>query len=220
MREGPFGEPRLLSETEIAALLWVCEDTRYAIRNRAIILLATDAGLTPLEMSGLKRFNVLTDDGLLGDYIDLLGKRGKYLTARKIPMARDGRLWNALLELLKNAPALPRDPLIISERARLGGRATSDPGASKLEPMRATSIGFVFWRLAERAGIIGLDGARAARRTFITRAGRRMRDCGATIRDVQIMSGQRSLESTQRLIEADDAAQRRLIGDLFDPLRH
>ena len=44
-----------------------------------------------------------------------------------------------------------------------------------------------------------------------------MKQVGGTARDVQALAGHRSLETTQRLLEADWKAQTRAIRALFDP---
>jgi integrase len=210
------GEPAILGERDIERLVAACSKTRYPIRNRAIVLLAAHAGLTPLEMSWLKRYSIATNDGLVGGHIDLQGKEGKRLTARKIPIAPDGLLRKTLIDLLENVPATIWDPAIISERALEGGGATKQPGVSVLESMRPTSITFVLWKLAERAGV-SMDGSRDARRSFIVRAGRALRLVGGNARDLQEMVGHRSLESTQRFMDADWMAQNSAIGTLFSP---
>jgi len=205
-----------LSEREIRKLLAACSETRYPARNKAIVLLATDAGLTPKEIAWLKRFSVQTDDGLVGDYITLAGKKGKRLTPRRIPLAPRGRLKNALIDCLSSFPGTMHDPLIVSERG-LEGDPDELAGLQVYQEMRPTSIGYVLWKIANRAGV-AMDGGRDARRTFIVKVGREMKKAGGTARDVQTLAGHRSLESTQRLLEADFAAQTRVIGSLFDTL--
>lgn len=205
---------RILSDSDIHSMLKVAEQTRYPIRNRAIILLGTDAGLTPREMSYLKRYHVYGEDDLLGEAIDLRSKPGVYLTARLIPMAREGRLWFALHDLLENAPAVPADPLIISERAVDGGGATKDPGSKPLRAMRRDSISYVYWKIMEKAGIANAS-ALTARATFIVRACRQATEDRLSLRTVQEMTGLRSLDSVQRLLESSEEDQKAIIHDLF-----
>jgi hypothetical protein len=82
--------------------------------------------------------------------------------------------------------------------------------------MRSSSISYLFFRLCRIAGLPDQAAARLARRSFITAAGRRARSLpGVSLRDVQAMSGQRSLESVQALVEIDERSQRRIVDDLF-----
>jgi integrase/recombinase XerD len=76
--------------------------------------------------------------------------------------------------------------------------------------MKARSIVIWFSR-AYRA--IGLDGcsSHSGRRTFITRAARLVHKAGGSLRDVQLLAGHRSIETTQRYIDGDSDAQRRLV---------
>ncbi|ANT63109.1 hypothetical protein AYJ57_21815 (plasmid) [Salipiger sp. CCB-MM3] len=205
---------RVLSELDIERMLEVADATRYPIRNRAIILLGTDAGLTPLEISYLKRYHVYGDDDLLGEAIDLRAKPGVYRMPRVIPMVRKGRLWNAIHSLLENVPAVPGDPLVISERATEGGKATLNPGSKPLRAMRTDSISYVFWKVMDKAGISNAS-ALTARATFIVKAGKTAAERGMSIRNVQEMTGLRSLESVQRLLEASEADKETIIHDLF-----
>lgn len=76
--------------------------------------------------------------------------------------------------------------------------------------MRARSIVIWFSR-AYRA--IGLEGcsSHSGRRTFITRAARLVHKTGASLRDVQLLAGHRSIQTTQKYIDGDSDAQRRLV---------
>jgi integrase len=76
--------------------------------------------------------------------------------------------------------------------------------------MKARSIVIWFSR-AYRA--IGLDGcsSHSGRRTFITRAARLVHEAGGSLRDVQLLAGHRSIQTTQGYIDGDSDAQRRLV---------
>ena len=54
----------------------------------------------------------------------------------------------------------------------------------------------------------------SGRRTFITRSARLLAKSGGSLRDVQELAGHRSLTTTERYIEGDRDAQRRLVNML------
>ena len=51
----------------------------------------------------------------------------------------------------------------------------------------------------------------SGRRTFITRAARKVCEVGGSVRDVQQFAGHASLQTTQRYIEGDTEAKRKLV---------
>ena len=57
-----------------------------------------------------------------------------------------------------------------------------------------------YWRVTE-----------GQRRTFITNAARTISTVGGSLRDVQMLAGHRALSTTQRYIEADVEAQKRVV---------
>jgi integrase/recombinase XerD len=60
---------------------------------------------------------------------------------------------------------------------------------------------------------VGLKGcsSHSGRRTFITNAARKISTVGGSLRDVQMLAGHKALSTTQRYIEADVAAQKRVV---------
>jgi integrase len=75
-----------------------------------------------------------------------------------------------------------------------------------------TPVSIVNW-FANAYRAIGLQGcsSHSGRRTFITRAARLVHHAGASLRDVQLMAGHRSIQTTQRYIDGDTDAQRKLV---------
>ncbi|MCP4564083.1 MAG: site-specific integrase [Bosea sp.] len=76
--------------------------------------------------------------------------------------------------------------------------------------LRANSIVNWFTALYRELGLEGCS-SHSGRRTFITMAARRAHKAGASLRDVQLLAGHRSIETTQRYIDGDSDAQRRLV---------
>ena len=62
-------------------------------------------------------------------------------------------------------------------------------------------------------GEIGFDGcsSHSGRRTFITQTAWLTHQAGGSLRDVQLLAGHRSLMTTERYIDGDSHAQRRLV---------
>lgn len=87
-------------------------------------------------------------------------------------------------------------PVIYSER---------EPG------MTANSVKDWFHRPYSRLGMEGCS-SHSGRRTFITRAAKRVSTVGASLRDVQQLAGQASLQTTTPYIEGDSEAKRKLVG--------
>jgi integrase/recombinase XerD len=76
--------------------------------------------------------------------------------------------------------------------------------------MRPNSIVNWFVALFAELNIAGCS-SHSGRRTFITVAARNVHRAGCSLRDVQLLAGHRSIETTQRYIEGQTDAQRRLI---------
>jgi integrase/recombinase XerD len=89
---------------------------------------------------------------------------------------------------------------------KLGPVVRSERGG----PMTPLSI--VVW-FARTYQIVGLNGcsSHSGRRTFITRAARLVHKAGGSLRDVQLLAGHRSIQTTQRYIDGDSDAQRKLV---------
>jgi integrase/recombinase XerD len=76
--------------------------------------------------------------------------------------------------------------------------------------MKPLSIVIWFQRAYEALGFDGCS-SHSGRRTFITRAARLVHKAGGSLRDVQLLAGHQSIQTTQRYIDGDSDAQRRLI---------
>ena len=184
-------QAKVLTEEHVEALLFFAANSRYPERNRLIALLSIKAGLRAAEIAKLTWEMVLDPSGQVGDAIELQDWAAKKRSGRRIPIHR--QLKCALVEWRVNQS--PTGPVIRSERG---------------DGMRPQSI--VNW-FATAYQYLGLDGcsSHSGRRTFITRAARSVHKAGGSLRDVQLLAGHQSIQTTQRYIDGDSAAQRKLV---------
>lgn len=187
----PGKQAKILSEKHIEDLLIFADSTRYPERNRVIILLSLKAGLRAAEIANLTWEMVQTPGGEIGTLIELRDEAAKKGHGRLIPMQTDLRA------------------ALIACRARFPGNGTvvrSERGG----PMTPLSIVVWFSRAYETLGLDGCS-SHSGRRTFITRAARLVHKAGGSLRDVQLLAGHRSIQTTQRYIDGDSDVQRRLV---------
>jgi integrase len=184
-------QAKILSKDSCDDLLVFASTTRHPLRDRLIVLLSIKAGLRAAEIANLTWEMALTPIGDIGTAIELHARAAKKSGGRLIPIHPELR--DALSDLRSQTEAA--GPVVRSQR---GG------------PMTPVSI--VNW-FAQAYRAIGLQGcsSHSGRRTFITRAARLVHHAGASLRDVQLMAGHRSIQTTQRYIDGDTDAQRKLV---------
>lgn len=185
-------QAKILSANHIDDLLFFAERSRHALRNRVIVLLSVKAGLRAGEIANLTWPMVLNPAGEINTTIELRDHAAKKRSGRIVPVHPDLR--EALIAYRKEAGGT-NSAVIRSER---GG------------PMTPLSIVVWFSRVYSELGLEGCS-SHSGRRTFITRAARLVHKAGGSLRDVQLLAGHRSIQTTQRYIEGDSDAQRRLI---------
>jgi integrase len=183
----PGKQAKILSPADLDDLLVFASCTRQPIRNRLIVLLAAKAGLRAAEIANLTWDMVVDGSGLI-ELRDAVAKKG---SGRLIPVHRDLR--EALLAWRELTNGV--GPVIRSERSKA---------------MSPSSIVIWFTRAFRNIGLKGCS-SHSGRRTFITRAARLVHKAGGSLRDVQLLAGHRSIQTTQRYIDGDSDAQRKLV---------
>lgn len=185
-------QAKLLTDAQVAACLMHAANSRYHLRNRVMVLLSTKAGLRAGEIAELTWPMVMNSSGRVAEVIALEDHAAKKGSGRIIPMHP------ALRQALRDLKAQAKD--------RSGSVVTSERGGS----MTAASVVNWFASLYLTLGFTGCS-SHSGRRTFITNAARRVHRAGGSLRDVQELAGHRSIAMTQRYIEGDSDAKRRLI---------
>lgn len=185
-------QAKVLTPAELDALLEHVRGRRDSLRSRVIILLSVRAGLRAAEVTKLEWSMVMNASGKIGQTIELEDRIAKKKHGRRIPLHPELRA--ALVALLRRTPC-PIGPVI---RSRKGGH------------MRPNSLVCWFGALYQEVGLVGCS-SHSGRRSFITRAARKVHESGGSIRDVQLLAGHRSLMTTERYIDGDSHAQRRLV---------
>lgn len=184
-------QAKILNDSQLAQLLGYASTTRYPLRNRVVVLLSVKAGLRAGEIAKLTWDMVLDPSGQLSTVIELRDWAAKKKSGRTIPLHDDLKV--ALVAWM--IETTNTGPVILSER---GG------------PMTPISIVNWFKIAYESVGLAGCT-SHSGRRTFITRAARLVHRAGGSLRDVQVLAGHRSIQTTQRYIDGDSDAQRRLV---------
>jgi integrase len=184
-------QAKILSDDNFDDLLLFAETSRYPLRNKVVVLLSAKAGLRAGEIAHLTWPMVTDPIGAIGIALELPDRAAKEGSGRVIPLHQDLRTALAAWRAATSSAG----PVIVSERGR---------------PMTPQSI--VVW-FANAYRITGLDGcsSHSGRRTFITRAARLVHQAGGSLRDVQVLAGHRSIQTTQRYIDGDTDAQRKLV---------
>ena len=188
-------QAKTINKKMVDDILRYLDTTRYPIRNKLIFLLSERGGLRAKEIASITWSMVEDAQGNLTAEIILPNSASKGKDGgRVIPMAK---VLRKAMEKHKNNSknTEPHHRIIQTERA------------SKTSAQMIVNI-FQKW-YADR----GYDGcsSHSGRRTFITNAARKITSVGGSLRDVQYLSGHSSLQTTQRYIEGDSEARRKVV---------
>lgn len=187
-------QAKTLTSAQIKTVLLHLDGTRNPVRNRLIFLLSVKAGLRAKEISDLTWRMVTDAQGQITKEIRLENTASKGKSGGIIPI--NNELADALRQWRQRCWFLDGNGRVIhTERAK----ATSAPVIVNL---------FRDWYFG-----LGFEGcsSHSGRRTFITNAARKISSVGGSMRDVQALARHSSLSMTQRYIETDVDAQRKVV---------
>lgn len=183
-------QAKILNRSQIEAVLNHVKGRRHGLRNQVVFLLSVRAGLRAKEIAALKWSMVVGADGEVGEYIHLTNDASKGRSGRVIPINK--QLRTKLIELHNIERG---DWVIRTERS---------------DRTSAQAIVNRFARWYRDLGLVGCS-SHSGRRTFITNAARKISTVGGSLRDVQHLAGHSSLQTTQRYIEGDSEARKRVV---------
>jgi len=189
-------QAKMLTRKQESAVLTYLQTMRYPVRGRVMFLLSIKAGLRAKEIACLTWAMVTDADSQVAEVLTLPNRASKgQRGGRLIPL--NHLLRAALVELHQRQgdEVHPERPVVYSER---GGHLT------------VSSVTKWFFHLYRDLGMTDCS-SHSGRRTFITRAARKVSEVGGSVRDVQQLAGHASLQTTQRYIEGDTEAKRKLV---------
>lgn len=191
-------QSKILTKHQIEMVSSYLRSKRNGLRNQTIFLLSVKGGLRSKEISEIKWCEVMNSDGEIDNVISLTNKTSKGKSGRLIPLHKEIRsnLEEILREQIdKNGFDPSKDTIIKTER--------SDSTTSQ-------SIVNMFQKWYKRLGLLGCS-SHSGRRTFITETSKKISLVGGSLKDIQMMVGHKSLQTTQRYIEGDSESQRKVV---------
>jgi integrase/recombinase XerC len=189
-------QAKILTDKQVRAVLAELDTRRYPLRDGVMFLLSIKAGLRAKEIASVSWAMVTEAEGEIAEVIALENRASKGRNGgRHIPLHSDLKAALMALQHERGERVRADWPIIHSER---------DRGLS------AAAVVVWFHRLYAGLGMIGCS-SHSGRRSFITRAARKISEVGGSLRDVQQLAGHASLGTTARYIEADHDAQRKVV---------
>jgi integrase len=189
-------QAKVLNQKQVDAVLHHIGRRRNGLRNRIIFLLSVRAGLRAKEIAALRWSMVLDASGSIGDAIHLTNEASKGNSGRVIPLNR--QLQAELVSFFQSQVSAGTSHVITTERS---------------DRTSAQAIVNMFSRWYHELGLVGCS-SHSGRRTFITNVAKRISTVGGSLRDVQDLAGHSSLQTTQRYIDGDSEARKRVV-DLY-----
>ena len=170
-------QAKIISDKQIRVVMAELENRRYPARDRVMFLVSIKAGLRAKEIASIPWSMVTDSEGEVADVIALENRAAKGKSGRVLPMHPDLKTVLIALHRERGERVRPDLPVIYSER---------DRGLS------SAAVAVWFHRLYSGLGMIGCS-SHSGRRTFITRAARKISEVGGSLKDIQQLAGHASL---------------------------
>jgi len=209
----PKKRARELNDVELGILLEDAASSRNPVRDRLIILLSFKAGLRACEIANLSWSMVTDASGNVSDTIALTDAASKTVKNRNMRRSSGGGRNIPMHPMLKHALEIMRDDPPRRFAHPSWPRPTDPVCPSEQGRFSPNAIAVWFHLKYKKLNLTGAS-SHSGRRTFITGAARAIIRAGGSLRDVQELAGHKSLYVTQRYIEPDAPAQRRIVNML------
>ena len=184
-------QAKILSDDQVERLLSFASTTRNPLRNRVLVLVIPQS-----RIAGWGNREPNLADGF--------GPGRGYWPCHRTP---EPRRQEEDRPGYRYASRSPRRPRRLARRHR--PRGASCPVRTR--PANDARQHREFFRHRLPGNRVGGMLVASGRRTFITRAARLVHKAGGSLRDVQLLAGHRSIQTTQAYIDGDTDAQRRLV---------
>jgi len=191
-------QAKVLTKPQVDAVTAFLLSRRHGVRDQTVFLLSVRAGLRAKEIANLRWSMILTPDGEVGDAIHLTDTASKGRSGRVIPLNK--QLRENLKQMLAAAQQDQRFHPALSYVVTTERSAHTSPQA----------VVNMFKRWYDDIGLLGCS-SHSGRRTFITNAARKISTVGGSLRDVQMLAGHSSLAVTQRYIDGDSEAMKKIV---------
>jgi len=187
-------QAKVLTKHQQNAVLSYLKTTRQAQRNELIFMLSFRAGLRAKEIASLTWSMVTDAEGNIGKCITLTNSASKGKSG--------GVIW--LNDDLQK--------LLIDYRGKCGDINAHNRIVRSERKKDVTSqvVINMFHGWYKKLGFEGAS-SHSGRRTFITNCARKISTVGGSIRDVQNLARHSSLQMTQRYIDSDVEAQKKVV---------
>lgn len=183
-------QAKTLTERELRRVLDYCALTRYAARNRVMVMLTFYAGLRIGEVAALKWGDVISAEGAVKSEVMLAPEQVKFGHARTVFI--NDKLRKELTAYVKSVKhRAPELPLFRTQ---------------KQDGFSANTLCQHFYWMYQRAGIEGAS-SHSGRRTFITTLASK----GVGVRVLASLAGHASIATTQKYIDVNDEMKRRAV---------